>query len=323
MALAPERIPLIGGSDVAAILGRSPWGSAWEVWARIKLGVHNDSDSAPMRRGRRFERAIADEVGVRLKESIDYQPAMFVHENGWACASVDGFIGTDGVLEIKIPGGDQRDKWGADGTALPAFQYDEAVVPPHYALQAYWYMHLTGRAYTDFAVAFTSFRDGLDDPIIIRLYADPDAQAAIFEAVTAWRDRYIVGDEEPALDGSDACRDYLTGKFPGAAEKVERPASEGELSTMLLHADLGRQIKELEAQRDALGNRLRESIGNDYALTADGVKATLSLASETRRVAGLGDIAKKRPDLADALEAAGLINTTISRTLRVVRKESK
>ena len=240
MALAPERIPLIGGSDVAAILGRSPWGSAWEVWARIKLGVHNDSDSAPMRRGRRFERAIADEVGVRLKESIDYQPAMFVHENGWACASVDGFIGTDGVLEIKIPGGDQRDKWGADGAVLPAFQYDEAVVPPHYALQAYWYMHLTGRAYTDFAVAFTSFRDGLDDPIIIRLYADPDAQAAIFEAVTAWRDRYIVGDEEPALDGSDACRDYLTGKFPGAAEKVERPASEGELSTMLLHADLGR-----------------------------------------------------------------------------------
>lgn len=123
----------IGGSDIAAILGKSPWKSAFTLWGE-KLGslATDEEPSMAMKLGTKFEQPIRE-----LWEEIN-SDWLKVHETGtWQSnanalwkANPDGIIewedGQLGVLEIKFT----RQYW------------DE--LPEHYALQVQWYMHVLG-----------------------------------------------------------------------------------------------------------------------------------------------------------------------------------
>jgi predicted phage-related endonuclease len=75
MSLSPERIPLIGGSDVPLIMGERAFGkSAWDVYARVKLGVVDDSDSDAMRWGRMMESVVFDFVRSRYRSAQHAPP---------------------------------------------------------------------------------------------------------------------------------------------------------------------------------------------------------------------------------------------------------
>lgn len=49
------RGPLMGSSDLAALLGRSQYAGPWQVWDRIVLDIWNEGESADQRRGNRQE----------------------------------------------------------------------------------------------------------------------------------------------------------------------------------------------------------------------------------------------------------------------------
>ena len=53
-----DRTKTIGGSDVAAILGLSPWRSPLDVWREKTLGEADQRDTPAMQAGVRFEPVI-------------------------------------------------------------------------------------------------------------------------------------------------------------------------------------------------------------------------------------------------------------------------
>lgn len=59
----------LGGSDVAGVLGLSPWSSALEVWARLR-GAAPPQETLAMRRGSALEGLIVDEIAAEAGAEI-------------------------------------------------------------------------------------------------------------------------------------------------------------------------------------------------------------------------------------------------------------
>ena len=123
----------IGGSDIGALMGKSPWKSAYQLWAE-KTGQLSDQiePSMPMKLGTAFEAPIRElfreqnEGWLKVYETGTWQSVA----NPILKANPDGIIewedGKLGILEIKFT----RQYW------------DE--LPEHYNLQVQHYLQVLG-----------------------------------------------------------------------------------------------------------------------------------------------------------------------------------
>jgi putative phage-type endonuclease len=131
MSLTPEESRLVGGSDIAPILGLSPYRTPLQVYARIVAG-EQQQDSAPLRRGRFLEEAVLRlyeaETGAQLLDS----PKLKHPRLAFTRASLDSLARRDGrrVVEGKTAGLSEVRHWGEAGTDA---------VPMHYVPQTTWY----------------------------------------------------------------------------------------------------------------------------------------------------------------------------------------
>jgi hypothetical protein len=136
MSLSPEDQAKIGGSDLAALLGLSPWGTPLTLYARIVTALEGrplkDEDSAPKRRGRVLESAVlrlyAEETGAMMLGG-----ARFTHPRFPGRASVDSLADRAGrrVVEAKTAGLSEVRQWGEAGTDA---------IPQGYLFQCTWYL---------------------------------------------------------------------------------------------------------------------------------------------------------------------------------------
>lgn len=109
----------IGASDIAAIMGISPWATKLELWNE-KQGIHEVKENYAMRRGKELESYARKLLEVDMER--EFQPLTFQSDkHPWACASLDGYDGQT-FVEIKCPINYQG--------------YDE--IPPHYYAQIQW-----------------------------------------------------------------------------------------------------------------------------------------------------------------------------------------
>lgn len=137
----------IGGSDVAAVMGLSPWCGPYEVWCR-KTGLVEVPDiggSPAVRWGHLLEGVVADEYARAHPDQRVVNPrgVMRSVERPWAQASLDR-IARDpvrgwGVLEVKTAGMHSARMW--DGG-----------VPLHYLTQVQHYLDVTGYGWAVVAV---------------------------------------------------------------------------------------------------------------------------------------------------------------------------
>lgn len=146
----------IGGSDIAAIMGLSPWCSPWQLWHR-KRGTLDDATSSDlMEAGHYIEPAAASwyadhhlPEGTWLRNTGTWVH----HKRDWQLANPDRLIVDNphserhpvGILEIKYTP-NKPGQWGRDGTDNP---------PAHYWAQVQWYMSIFGVKWADFAVLST------------------------------------------------------------------------------------------------------------------------------------------------------------------------
>lgn len=319
MSLSPERQKQIGCSDIAKILGVSPWGSAWDVWARIKLGAASDQDNSAKARGRRMESLVIDDIvaATGLDPALRCNVGTLTHPAyPWFAGTPDAMFACHPNEGIEAKTANQRDGWGEPCT-IEAWS-DEHVgrVPSHYMLQVYGYLLLTGASAWHIGVGFTDWNEGILPARVYTVLPDPTVQESILAHLVAWHDRYIVGDEEPPIDGSAACTDVLSARFPGRAEKLERDATADEADLIRAYAETNATIKALTATKDELGNKLRAAIGDSYRLKSSAGQAVLTLAS-SRRSLSLGAV-EKHPDILALVEARNLITVGApSRSLTV------
>lgn len=153
-----ERPNGIGGSDIAAILGLSPYKTPLEVWVRLVGGSEAEKgDKLHLRFGHHAESFVALEYerATELKTQVHPEPFfhsdfgyMFGHVDRLVCDS-DQSCAFDGerilsnrLLECKTASAFNRFEWGESGS-------DQ--VPAGYLMQCAWYLAITRCQYADIA----------------------------------------------------------------------------------------------------------------------------------------------------------------------------
>lgn len=140
MSTSVDRTGYIGGSDLAAIIGVSPWKDAHALYLE-KVGElpPDEQETKAQRRGRILEAAIAElyveETGAQVEPGGFGCVAPYQH---FRC-QIDRFEKVDHMrmvpLEIKSASEFTRGQWGPSGT-------DDA--PVYYCTQVHWQIAATG-----------------------------------------------------------------------------------------------------------------------------------------------------------------------------------
>jgi putative phage-type endonuclease len=197
----------IGGSDIAAILGLSPWRTPLDVY-RDKVEGIEQPETESMRWGRLLEDVVAREyarrAGVRIQRISD-----LIRKVGaeWAVATLDRVIvpngtrarvhngevrGAEGVLECKVVNAFTAGAWGRGD--------EPDAVPLHYAAQCMWYLAVTGLPWCDVAALIGGQR-----LVVRRIERDEETIAAMFErAEKFWRDHVLARVPPPPSTAREA-----------------------------------------------------------------------------------------------------------------------
>lgn len=179
----------IGGSDCAAILGKSSYKghTPYSVWRSKVLGENTFATPA-MRRGTELE-PIAREMIVK-KSGLNFTPAVAVSEDRpWQMASLDGLSEDQSILlEIKCPG---------EKTLFRMFTGDEIVIPDDYTWQIQHQLAVTG---CKEAILFIyDGTNGLD----VRILPDPVMiEQLILEETNFWYS-HVIEFNPPKLEKGD------------------------------------------------------------------------------------------------------------------------
>lgn len=184
----------IGGSEIAAVLGLSPWESAFSLWHRKRGIVPAREMTTEMDAGRRLEPVICDVFAERHPELELRRGGTFRNrQRPYQIANPDRLIHEPGkvaptaVFEAKyaLTG----DKWGEEGT-------DE--VPVYYAAQGKWYIDVFGLDECRLMV-FIGSQGEFREYVIRR----DDHDTATMRAAAEQFQRQVVENIRPAIDGHE------------------------------------------------------------------------------------------------------------------------
>jgi putative phage-type endonuclease len=168
----------IGSSDAAAIMGASPWESAFELWARRTGRLAPREQTYPMRRGLRLEpearREYEKRTGIRMPRQLG------IHKtHSWLRGSFDGFNRDEcRALEIKCPGIDDHTK------------ACEGIIPAYYTWQCVHLMLVAElpEIVTDYFSYYPGSEKHSGSSALITVERDRKLEAQYFEEASRfWR----------------------------------------------------------------------------------------------------------------------------------------
>ncbi|MBE0568932.1 MAG: YqaJ viral recombinase family protein [Deltaproteobacteria bacterium] len=242
-----ERKKGIACSELAAILGVSPWESEMDVWSRKRNLVPDTPDNIVFKTGRELEPLVAREYAEMEKVEL-IEGELIRHPSAPLLGTPDRLIkGMNRGLEIKtVQSPYALDKWGEPGS-------DQ--VPLYYATQVAGYLAITGYDSWDLAALFVG-----SEIRVYRIQRDLELEAEILRRVSEWWTRHIINGEEPAIDGSAACSNYLSQKYQRNTLPLIGANEEAEELLLKLFA-MRDQVKSDELVLTELENKLKALIG--------------------------------------------------------------
>lgn len=254
----------IGGSDVGAICGVSPFTSARQIYLN-KTGQYPDSlqpnDAAKdrMHFGHMLEPIVADEYSQRSGNKVITVNATLVHKDyPWALANVDRLIVDDdgkpvGVLECKTTSEYMNEEWES-GEILMSYVY-----------QLNWYLWILGLERGAFACLvggnkfyyYDVFRNDelLENTII------PAAKSFWFDNVLALK--------EPEMQATDT--DFANSIYNTVVKNSEITLPDDETNELARTVfECKAKIKELEKIMSEAQNRIKDRLqDNEIGYTKD------------------------------------------------------
>ena len=190
----------LGGSDVGAILGLSPFKSPLAVWMEKTGKEVKAVDNLPVRFGSFVEEFVANEYAKATGFALRHDESIYIHpDHSFMSAHIDRFIHADGldqaatkILECKTANPFSRAQWGEVGS-------DQ--IPMSYVCQCVWYMAITGIEKTDLAVLFgnTDFR-------IYTILRDPELENLVLEKARHFWHEHVLKDIPPPAQTLDDCQ---------------------------------------------------------------------------------------------------------------------
>ena len=235
-----ERRTGIGGSDVAAIMGVSPWTSPLQVYLEKRGELPPQPDNDAMMFGRLLEPIVRQVYADRTGHSVTV-PGRAVRSARypWLLANFDGLTDHPRVYEGKTAR--HRDGWGEPGSGD---------IPLGYLLQVQHYMIVSTLSVTDVAVLF-----GGSQFECYTVEADRELQDMIVDETHAFWQRVQRGEQPKARDMADARLLYPRG--------VARPvvASSEVRDEVMRLAQIGAEIARLKSEADVVQTRVCLAMG--------------------------------------------------------------
>lgn len=177
----------IGASDVAAILGVSPWASAWEVWAEKTDRLEPWKGNEATRAGQAFENAVLDQAENEL--GALERNVRVCHESVPMAATLDARVIGDGTpIEAKTTGLTGR-VYGDWGEALT----DQ--VPDYYLVQVHAQLCVTG-AELAYLFALIAGRG----VVKYQIERSDKLCKQLMDKCKDWWNRHITLDQEPSKE---------------------------------------------------------------------------------------------------------------------------
>lgn len=190
----------IGGSDVAAILGFSPYKSPYQLWLDKTGRSEKKAQNESAHFGHLLEDVVAKEFSRRAGLKVQrVTQQLFLEEHPWALGNIDravinpeisgnvrfkdGALTTDQLLECKTASEYMSKLFGEEGS-------DQ--VPDYYLTQCLWYLMITGCQIIHLAVLIggNKFR-------MYRIQRDEDLIQSIFEQVKSFWFNHVIADVPP------------------------------------------------------------------------------------------------------------------------------
>lgn len=259
-----------GGSDVAAVLGMDRYRSPWHVW-RAKHGEVDRADSEAADMGRKLEGFIADEFAERAGFTLaDPVGTLAHHERRWMQANVDRMViesTADQVAPLECKNRSER----------RAADWKDGV-PDEPALQAHWYLGVTGYDH-----AWVSVLLGGNRLKYYRLERDQGLIDELISYCGRWWEEHVIGGAQPRADGSKATSELLARLWEVRPEATREVPASRTLQLLARRASLKDRLAATETQLAEVENELKIALGDAEVATAGGRTAYTWIANGTFR----------------------------------------
>ena len=246
----------VTASEIAVVMGLSPWSSPYALYHRKLGNLPEQDDSAAMALGRYLEQYVGDRFAERFPHLVPGnrdKRYLFSHpKRPWQLATPDALIreigcGLDPVAVLECKTDASYDGWGDDGS-------DE--IPVHYRAQVLWQMDVLGVTAGYAACLFLHSRQ-------VRVYElQMDAQALEdLELMRAEGRLFLTRVERgdpPGVDWRPATADALKRLHPSIEDKE---AVVGVRTAISYRAAI-RRYREAERRKHEMTNRLRAEMGS-------------------------------------------------------------
>lgn len=249
----------IGGSDAGAIMGVSPYRSAYAVWAD-KLGkLPPAEDSEPMRQGRDLEDYVArrfmEETGKRVRRKRQMLRSV---QHPMMLANIDRqVIGERAGLECKT----SRD--------IRMTRYKNGDYPDEYYAQCLHYLAVTG--WDRWYLAVLVYGTGLLIYTIERSANEEDI-ARLVEAEEAFWRNYVETRTQPETDALEATTAALNAVWRRSEPGTAIDADEATDALIDRLAALRRERSAIDRQIDETENRIKATMGTAEELRGTGAR---------------------------------------------------
>ena len=305
-----DRLTGLGGSDLGAIFGLSPYRTPHDVWLEKTRRTTPVVDGIHLRHGQWNEQFIADEYTRATGQRTQRYNALLRHPEaplighvdrlvipeGAKTASYKSEIRTDIGLECKTASAfaaGRDSEWGPAGT-------DQ--VPQGYLLQVAGYQALTGCARWDLAALI-----GNADLRIYHFTRDLELEGYLLEEASRWWRDYVIADTPPPPSSELEARQRWPGHSPGRA--IE--ADEGLYTDLTLLARLKAKIRDYEKQEQALKDRILPALEDAEIITWAGKEITSYRANKASNKTDWRALAERLlPTMSEALRAQFLAEFT-------------
>ncbi len=311
----------VGGSDVAAALGLSPYKTARELY-HDKIGVlpavEGPDKSITFEIGHLLEDVVAQIFAKKTGFSVFRDQRMYQHPLfPFMLADVDRFIhlpdGKIGIMECKTAHFDTQFLW-ANGA-----------VPRHYELQVRHYMAVMN---IDVAYIACLFSNSENDFVWRKIERDLDEEDNTILQLQDFWNRYVINRVEPPLTEKPDMVLAALGRYFGPADKNAPtitvgaefiPALENVLAMKAQKKDLDAQARKLDSQIKSAYAPIAELMGTACTAVCEdnGVKYRISFDPMYREGIPKDNLSKLRAQYPDVYD--DLVQTTESRIFKVTK----
>lgn len=240
----------LGGSDMAAVLGLSPWRSPIDVWLDKTSDTVEEKESEPMYWGNVLEEVVAQEFAKRSGYKVRNNNFTLQSEQyPYLLANIDReIVGLDAGLECKTANAFKANEWDGDN------------VPDAYYIQCQHYMAVTGKASWWIAAliggnTFVYKEIKRNDEVI---------QAIIDTGAEFWE--LVESKTMPAPDDTKQCENALKKLYQKSnGQSVELPANYGNM--IIDYLEIKNQLSELETKKRGIENVMKDFLKDNEKAT--------------------------------------------------------